>query len=386
MEFREWFCLKNRDSFIIDPKINETDARFYFGQDNVKQQITRQLRHSFVSGVPKMLLIGQYGSGKTQMLFYIRHMLLSQPPPTLKLKPRIVMLAIEMKSKSNHQDLHLQLMEGISKGVVSDWVGSIAKKGLNLEEELRKIFGDENVVQALVKLIVGGIDYVAWRWLTGQDLSIKELEQLRVTRNLGQIGAGAMVDELVGIGRLAELLGEKIVFLMDEAERFLNVDNRDGENALEDYFRDLSEKRNASIGFFVAGTARGLADAARFLVSDSVITRMGRQNVVIIPPIPTLDDVKSFVTQMLSEVVDQGLADRTIKKNDLGIPLATYPFQADSFDLLCEYASQEPTRAIPRNIINAINECAITAWDEQKRVIDSAIVTGIAPLVFEQAL
>ena len=33
--------------------------------------------------------------------------------------------------------------------------GSIAKKGLNLEEEPRKIFSDENVVQALVKLIVG---------------------------------------------------------------------------------------------------------------------------------------------------------------------------------------------------------------------------------------
>lgn len=383
MEFREWFCLKNRESFIIDPKINETDARFYFGQDNVKQKITSQLRYSFVGNVPKMLLIGQYGSGKTQMLFYIRHLLLNQPPLTLKLKPRIVMLAIEMKSKSNHQDLHLQLMEGISKGVVSDWVGSIAKKGLNLEEELRKIFSDENVVQALVKLIVGGIDYVAWRWLTGQDLSIKELEQLRVTRNLGQIGAGAMVDELVGIGRLAELLGEKILFLIDEAERFNNVNNTDAEEALGSYFKYLSENRNASVGFFIAGTAQGLQDAARFLVSDAVITRMGRQHVHIIPPIPTLDDVKSFVTQMLSEIVDQNLAERTIKENNLGITLASYPFEADSFDLLCEYTSQEPTKAIPRNIINAINECAITAWDEKKRVIDSDIVTGIAPLVFE---
>ncbi|NVM23401.1 MAG: hypothetical protein HWN68_16650 [Desulfobacterales bacterium] len=383
MEFREWFCLKERESFIIDPKINETDAKFYFGQDNVKQKITRQLRHSYVGGVPKMLLVGQYGSGKTQMLFYVRHLLLNQPPPTLKLKPRIVMLDIEMKSKSNHKDLHLQLMESISKGVVSDWVGSIAKKGLNLEEELRKIFDDENVVQALVKLIVGGIDYVAWRWLTGQDLSIKELEQLRVTRNLGQIGAGAMVDELVGIGRLAELFGEKIVFLMDEAERFLNVGDSDALNALEDYFRDLSEKRNASVGFFVAGTAGGLDETARFLQSGAVITRIGMQNVILIPPIPTLDDVKSFVTQMLSEIIDQTVADRTIKENDLGVPLATYPFDADSFDLFCEYASQDITKAVPRNIINAINECAIIAWDEQKRVIDSDIVTGIAPLVFE---
>lgn len=383
MEFREWFCLNNRESFIIDPKINESDARFYFGQDNVKKKIERQLRHSFVGNVPKMLLIGQYGSGKTQMLYHIRHMLLNQPPPALKLKPRIVMLTIEMKSKSNHQDLHLQLMEGISKSVLSEWVGSIAKKGLNLDQELRKIFSDENVVQALVKLIVGGIDYVAWRWLSGQDLSNKELEQLRVTRNLGQIGAGAMVDELVGIGRLAELLGEKVVFLMDEAERFRSVSNTDAEDYLEDYFRELSEKRNASVGFFIAGTAQGLEEAARFLMSEAVITRIGKQNVVIIPPIPTMDDVRLFVTQMLSEIVDQKLAEKVIKDNHLGAPVAIYPFDTDSFDLLCEYTSQEPTKALPRNIINAVNECAISAWDEKKRLIDSETVTSIASLVFE---
>jgi len=383
MDFKEWFCLKERESFIIDPQINELDGKYYFGQANIKQKIERQLRHSFVSTVPKLQLFGQYGSGKTQMLYHIRHILLNNPPSTLKLKPHISMLTIEMKSKSNHQDLHLQLMEGLGKGAVSEWVGSIAKKGLNLEEELRKIFSDDNVVQALVKLIVGGIDFVAWRWLAGQDLSNKELEQLRVTRNLGQIGAAAMVDELVGIGRLAEMLGEKIIFLIDESERFLNVNTPDAQNSLEDYFRELSENKNNSIGFIVAGTARGVEEAARFLVSEAVLTRMGRQNIILIPPIPTLDDVKSFVTQMLSEIIDKNQAELAIKENSLAITLETYPFNTDSFDLLCEYASQEPTKALPRNIISAVNECAITAWDEKKRNIDSTIVTEIAPLVFE---
>ena len=30
--FKDWFCLKNRESFTIDPKINSSDARFYFGR------------------------------------------------------------------------------------------------------------------------------------------------------------------------------------------------------------------------------------------------------------------------------------------------------------------------------------------------------------------
>jgi len=209
------------------------------------------------------------------------------------------------------------------------------------------------------------------------------LEQLRVTRNLGQIGAAAMVDELVGIGRLAEMLGEKIIFLIDESERFLNVNTPDAQNSLEDYFRELSENKNDSIGFIVAGTVGGIEEAARFLVSEAVLTRMGRQNIISIPPIPTLDDVKSFVTQMLSEIIDKKKAELAIKEHNLAITLETYPFNTDSFDLLCEYASQEPTKALPRNIIGAVNECAIAAWDEKKRSIDSPIVTEIAPLVFE---
>ena len=383
MEFKEWFCLKDRESFIIDPQVNEADGKYYFGRDSVKHNIERQIRHAYVSSVPKMQLFGQYGSGKTQMLYHIRYLLLNNPPSTLKFKSHISVLTIEMKSKSDHQDLHLQLMEALGKDVVSEWVGSIAKKGLNLEQELRKIFSDENVVQALVKLIVGGIDFIAWRWLSGQDLSNKELEQLRVTRNLGQIGATAMVEELVGIGRLAEMLDEKIIFLIDEAERFLNVNTPDAIMSLEDYFRELSENNNDSIGFIVAGTATSAQEAARFLISEAVLTRMGRQNVITIPPIPTLDDVKTFVIQMLSEIVDQVKADGVIKQEALAIPLATYPFDADSFALLCEYASQDPAKALPRNIIGAINECAITAWDDKKRNINSDIVNSIAPLVFE---
>jgi len=36
MEFQEWFCLKGRDTFTIDPKISSEDAKFYFGREAVK--------------------------------------------------------------------------------------------------------------------------------------------------------------------------------------------------------------------------------------------------------------------------------------------------------------------------------------------------------------
>jgi DNA replication protein DnaC len=78
MDFKEWFCLNGRDSFTIDPKINPEDARFYFGRDEISRRIKKQLRISFVEpGVPKMVVYGSYGSGKTQTLYHLRHFLLN---------------------------------------------------------------------------------------------------------------------------------------------------------------------------------------------------------------------------------------------------------------------------------------------------------------------
>src|SRR5205823_351922 len=72
MNFRDWFCLKRRESFTIDPKINRDDASFYFGRDEKIKTIKAQLRRAFVEpGVPKMIIYGSFGSGKTQTLFHV---------------------------------------------------------------------------------------------------------------------------------------------------------------------------------------------------------------------------------------------------------------------------------------------------------------------------
>ena len=49
---------------------------------------------------------------------------------------------------------------------------------------------------------------------------------------------------------------------------------------------------------------------------------------------------------------------------------------------MCDYACQDAIKSTPRNIIKTINECAIAAWDSQKKVIDDDIVNDIAPIIF----
>lgn len=384
MSFKEWFCLKKRESFTIDPRINPEDARFYFGRDEIKAQLKAQIRRAFVEpGVPKMVIYGSYGSGKTQTLYHLQYFLQEEPPKSLKLKPRMVDVVLEMQSKSNHLDWHLQLMEALGKDVVAKWVDALFNKVPNLDQLLEQLMNDYNLTQAVKNIRGGGdIPLLAWRWLSGNHLTAAELQRLQVTRNLGDVGAGDMVNVLVGLGRLAEQNGDKLIFLMDEAEQFNNIRNPDALESVHSYLRKMAEAWNSSVGFIISAYSLTIDDMPEMMVRQDVRTRIGAHNYVEIPPLPSVEDVRKFLNQLLAEFIDQKAAEKKIQKEGLGIPLETYPLSADAFDMICQYAAQDPTKSLPRNIIKTLNECAISAWDEDKPTVDATIVNEIAPLVF----
>lgn len=385
MEFKEWFCLNNRDSFNIDPKLNDDDARFYFGRQEIMKQVNGLLRRSFIDPkAPKMVIFGPYGCGKTQLLYHLEYLLTNSPPETLICEPYIVHLNIEMKSKSDHKHWHLQMMEALGMGTVKAWVEDLSKKVTNIEEELEGIFKDPNVAEAMRKLLIGGVEYTAWRWICGQELSPRDLEQLKVTRNLGYIGAGDMAQALVSVGGLAEKNGRKLIFMIDEAERFVAVRSGDETEYLIDYLRELSDKSNSSIGFIIALTAHGLDELPPLFLSGAVrrAGRIGSDHYIDIPFLPAASDVQQFLIELFEELIDQKKAETKIRSESLESTLKTYPFNAESFDILCQYATEDPTKALPSHLVHCVNECAISAWDEKQPIIESSIVNEIAPLIF----
>jgi len=385
MDFKQWFCLNGRESFTIDPKVNPEDARFYFGRKEIKDRIKAQLRRSFVEpGVPKMVIYGSFGSGKTQTLFHLEHYLQNEPPDACRQTPKILHLELEMNSKSNHKAWHLQLMETLGRDTVSSWIDKLFSRSQDLDAELKNVFGGNiNMAAAAKNIRAGGdISLLAWRWFCGYELKPNEQERLNVTRSLGDLGAGDMVNALMGIGRLAEKNDEKLIFLMDEAEQFRNVKTGDATETLHTYLRKLADSSNSSVGFIIASYALTLDDMAELLVREDIRTRIGENNFVEIPPLPSIKDVQIFLKELLAELVEQHQAKEKIQNESLEVSLETYPFTAEAFDILCEFASQDPVKALPRNLIKAVNECAISAWDEKKHVIETYIVNEIAPLIF----
>jgi len=384
MDFKQWFCLNGRESFTIDPKVNPDDAKFYFGRGEIKNRIKAQLRRSFVEpGVPKMVIYGSFGSGKTQTLFHLEHYLKNERPEACRQTAKTFYLDLEMYSRSDHKTWHLQLMEAIGKATVSTWIDKLFSSTQNLDTELKSNFGDINMAEAAKNLRAGGdIGLLAWRWFCGYELKPNELERLNVTRSLGDLGSGDMIKALVGLGRLAQKSGEQLIFLMDEAERLKNVKTGDAMESLHNYLWNLAEPSNSSVGFIISAYALTLDDMPEFVVRQSIRTRIGANNFMEIPPLPSIRDVQIFLKELLRELVEQGKAEEKIQNETLGVSLETYPFTAEAFEMLCEFAAQDPTKTLPRNLIKAVNECAISAWDERKPIIEPNIVNEIAPLVF----
>jgi len=385
-DFVTWFCLNNRSNFTIDPQIYPEDAKYYFGRDDIKTQLQRQIRLSFIDpGVPKIMVWGPYGSGKTQTLFYLMDYLRKQPPSSLKEKPRTIYLTVEMRSNSTAGNLHMQLMESLGKEVVTAWVRTLFDTRKDFDNLLIDICSNDlNTYKALKELrAIGESSFIAWRWLTGQVIPAKDLSGLQLTRNLGVGIAGDLVNSLVAIGNLASQVDEKIIFLIDEMEQLQNVRVGDTYESIHDYVRKLSDKTNKTVGFLIGFKAEVIDDAPELLRRGDIYGRIGGSNYFDIPPLPAVADVKLFMMDLLTNLSIEGPVNLKIQSNKLDSELGIFPFDKSAFELLADYATQDPTRALPRYIISAINQCAIQAWDEEKQLIDDSVVNEIAPHVFQ---
>jgi DNA polymerase III delta prime subunit len=380
--FKEWFCLNNRETFTIDAKVNPADARFYFGRDPLRDRMKKQINRGFIDPqVPKMMIYGAYGSGKTQTLYHLAYELDANPPASCKGKPHAVHLDIEIQSKSMADQWHLQMMEALGMATVQGWLQQLYSQTAHFDPEVDRLAGDPNIAMVF-KELRGGQAFNAWRWLTGQKLPAGDLQSLKVTRNLVDVGVGDMVAALQALGNLARSVGACLIFFIDEMEELINIRQGDAAQSWHQYTRKLSDNSNSSVGFVIGFKAVTVDEAPKMIVQEDILSRISRQNLIELETLSAPANVKTFVEEMLKHLIEQPKAEKLIQKEKLPSTIKTYPFTATAFDLLCDYACQDAIKSTPRNIIRTINECAIAAWDSQKKVIDDDIVNEIAPIVF----
>src|SRR5262249_4852451 len=200
---------------------------------------------------------------------------------------------------------------------------------------LRKLTADPNIVQAFSHLRGGGdMGFSAWRWLTGQNLSNKELQEIMVTRNLGSVAVGDLVAALQACGSLAAAVGRRLVFFMDEMEELRNIRTGDAGESWHQYIRKLADNANSSVGFVIGFFAVTRDDAPEMLVRGDVFSRVSPNNYIELETLAAPANVQQFVQEMLAHLVNQEEAEKRIQADSLSSTKDTYPFTANAFALM----------------------------------------------------
>jgi len=368
-DMRERFCLREREHFYIDP---EQDAGLYFGRHELQSQLKDQIENSFYKvGVPKIFLTGPWGSGKTHTLFHIKHFLGQQKPDVVD----VVYFDIgPLKAKTHYSHLHRSFLDRLSRDRVKALVDSFVSKnvGPGLEAALRNFFPTADIANAMRGLSFGSTQSLpAWKWLVGEKLSDDQHQMLNLTKNLTE--PGELIEVLQSIGKLVKVVeSKKIIYLVDEAEELDHVTNPDAAASFEWALRRLADNDSKNIGFVFAARAPGGGELPQILSMESIKSRIGENNIIDIPHLGGLEDVKGFVVDLLASLVDREKARERIGKDGLPAQPQFFPFTEASLDSFCEYIRENPERALPRAIIEGINECAVSAFRAGEAIIDES--------------
>jgi hypothetical protein len=371
---QEFLCLQDRETFTIDPQV---DCNLYFGRQELEKQLKDRIHNDLLlRGVPKIIMDGPFGSGKTHTLYHVRHYVQDQLGWDEQLKVIILSMG-PLRSKTPYQHLHRKFMDALSRDAVQRLAEAAIRQhvGPNLERELRDYFDDTAIANAVRFLCLGGkASLASWRWLCGDKLNIAQQEMLNIAHNL--TGADELVRVLISVGRLyADVEKTRIVFLIDEAETLGEVTDPNSIDEFRWAFRELSDDKNKYIGFILA-YQRGPEDALPWLTASAILTRLGGESALIgIPYLARVEDARQFIQDLLDTLVDREAAHRAIEERGLSCDADTFPFTEDALRTIEQYVTEDPLKALPRIIINKMNECAVTAFREGASIVDENIAS-----------
>jgi hypothetical protein len=357
-EFADWFCLNSDRTFAVSPN---RDPEFYFGRGELAESITQRLRRGItVQRVPKMVLFGAFGAGKTHTLYHIKWFL--EHHLETRFEVRYVETPPDISRKSTYALLHRAMMDRVGVAAVRRLLEGFINRNLgpDLENRLRAYFlEDEDLVNVVRQLAQRGPqELTAWKWLRGEQLSDAQLSQIGVAR----------APELADLLNILMILGQlfidiedaRLVFLIDELEQLEYVTG-DEISTWEIAFRKLSDQENRSVGFVFA--ARGAAgdELADPLRHQAFTTRLQQGNFVEIPYLHDIQDVEEFIKDLVAHIVDRDCAKAKLESAGIDTPIELYPFTPEALEVLNQYIHDDPTRALPRELLFSLNECGAAA-------------------------
>lgn len=379
MNLRTYYHLK-KQSFSINP--NE-DAAVYFGNQFLNEKLRERLETNFNQPrqVPKFGLYGPYGAGKTHTLAHLRFVLAEELGD--EYPSESIMLDISpIKAKENWRKVHADAINAIGldrlKGSINKVLTRPEAAGdplAYLREQGILRFGEAGIQASQAKvfraLMFGGsLESAALEWLKGGSVKAADAANLGVETTLTD--TSHLTAALLNCASMLKTgTGRSPILMVDEAEALRGLSNADSLAEFRSGFRRLADDENNVLGLIVAFQAEGSMEesAPEVLTDDAVYRRFGYDHGFfdLSQVIGELDDVKTFIAQVLGYLIDQDAAKQTIDDQALGIPPEFFPFTEEAIDRLAQFVSEDdPRHQVPSQIIHRMGEAVVTGWQRGK--------------------
>jgi hypothetical protein len=364
----------------VDPR---EDAAWYFGNSTVQDSIVERIKSDVdVRGVPKLGVLGRFGSGKTHTLFHLEHWFQSGNSgyEFRTFYARFAPYTEDDPQTRGWSYIHRKILDAMGERFLRELVRAADQKpggrvrDLSLELQDHLTFGDANLKQSLGYVLANFFlretrdTSEAWKWLKGQESCHGTTKDLETSSDL--------INVLLNLGKLCRwALGQPLVLLLDEGQALEEV-KKASHTQIHDSFLQLAEPENEDVGFVLAifGTGGRIIPPVLMTPPD-ILSRLGVTERTLFHAFIDLkgvirnkDDLRNFSDQVLSNLIDQSRAATLISEFQLPpeVKPSRLPFTDEALDRITEVLFEHEDNRNPRMIITTLARLASQAYQTAK--------------------
>jgi Cdc6-like AAA superfamily ATPase len=373
---RDWFCLKpGRDNFKPH---NERDSRLVFcHQHLLNDEIKNSIEQRFSANEPvKMLILGDWGVGKTHAVNHIR-MWLEDNKADYPAFPVVIEIP-DIEKNTRFDILVRQFLKKLGIGFVIDLVHGYKAANPNLVQALRDAGVSPLVAEAYAKFLLA---------MPGDTPppnvkdSFEYLQGTKLTGDAARIGLGQQLTDsadffsvLLAIGEMHRVVRNcRMIFIADEAAKLETVDANDATRAhWVSVNKSILDDNNRTFGFIYTISARRDQLPAS-LYEPQLQNRLGDNVYEIMNLEPA--DIGTFLTNLTNEFVSKSAVEALIASGEIDATKyrwEDYPFTVAARIEFVDFFNRSLQDAKPRDICNKLYDAAFIASKTGKRLIDEA--------------
>lgn len=287
--FAEYFGLKDRKraGFELDP---ERDYSVFVDLDGIEDEIVERITEQ---GPPKLVVQGDFGTGKTHVLRFISSRLGGARKWTT-----IYKMLGGFQRKSNFRDLYTTMMAQIEPEILPRIVA------LSTSGKLEKVIGDALLqdVRRALQLLTDPKDAIranARAWLLGTGPTPTQARNLGLSGKLFEAADPVALMEIWKLcGRIVRATSNTtLVLVIDEGESFSRIVDPEAQAHIGSGLRGLFDVSNHDVGCLMGLNTPDVRQGIHPLLRSDVASRVNHRK-ILLKPLDGQDRVIRFYSDL----------------------------------------------------------------------------------------